>query len=256
MDLNKLRAKKHTTIHSEDVDGSMLVVKESAEYRWFEYGGQDMQSLMSLHQPEQLFTPVSQSLLFFILWKSKPLKVLNLGLGGASFERTLSTLSSILLTSVEVSQPIIEMAKQYFKLPKKVHVICESAENFIHTTQNKYDVVLCDMFFKEKSPDFLFSEHFYAQLKQITLSKSVVIVNLQAETDEQLLLALFEIKKSFPYIALIDFNDYKNIVIIGSDHEIPAREFLQEQLANIKSINLHELEKIIPRIRYIPHTTV
>jgi len=253
MDLNKLQAKQNTILHQQDDNGSLLIVKETEEYRWFEYGGQDIQSLMNLQFPTRILTPVSQSLLIFLLWKNKPLKVLNLGLGGAAFERTLSTMSSILLTSVEASQPIIDMAKRYFKLPKKVHVICENAEDYIRTTQNKYDVILCDMFFKEKSPEFLFSTDFYEKLQKISLNKSVVIINLQAETDEQLLMGLFEIKKSFPHIALIDFDDYKNIVIICSPDEIPKRDVLQEKLADFTQVDLSLLKKIIPKIRYIPH---
>lgn len=252
MDLNKLQAKQYTIVHQQDDNGNLLVVKETVEYRWFEYGGQGIQSLMNIKSPEKILTPVSQSLLFFLLWKNKPLKVLNLGLGGGAFERTLATMSSVLLTSVEVSLPVIDMAKRYFKLPQKVHVVCQGAEDFISTTQNKYDVILCDMFIEEKSPNFLFSGAFYQQLQKISLNKSVVIINLQAETDEQLLLALFEIKKSFPHIALIDFDDYKNIVIICSSHEIPQRERLQEKLTGFTQVDLTGLEKIIPKIRYMP----
>jgi len=254
MDLNKLQTKKHTVIHQHDDNGSLLVVKETDTFRWFEYGGQRIQSLMSKQSPSHILTPVSQAMLLCLLWKSKPLKVLNLGLGSGAFERSLATISSVLLTAVEISPCIIDMAKSYFNLPKKVHVICENAETYIANTQTQYDIILCDMFAEEKSPEFLFSHDFYAQLQKITLAQGVVMINLQAETDEQLLKALFEIKQHFPYIALIDFDDYKNIVVICSLDEIPQRDALQSQLNRVKPLNLTELESIIPKIRYIPHT--
>ncbi len=253
MNLNKLLAKKCTTLHEQTINGSKLAVKETAEYRWFECGGQDIQSLMSLQKPEQVLTPVSQSLLMFLLWNNRPLKVLNLGLGGGTFERALALVPSLSLTSVELSQQIIDMAKQYFKLAEAAHVVCDSAENFIESTNSKYDVVLCDLFIDEKNPDFLFSNNFYEQLKKIMLTKATVMLNVQADTDEQLLFALCAIKKAFPYVALIEFSDYKNIVVICSTVEIPNRTILSEKLASFNKIDLSGVEKIIPQIRYIPH---
>jgi len=253
MNLNKLLAKKCTTIHEQTMNGSKLAVKETAEYRWFECGGQDIQSLMSLQKPEQVLTPISQSLLMFLLWSDRPLKVLNLGLGGGTFERALAFIPSLSLTSVELSQEVINMAKQYFNLTEAAHVVCDSAENFINSTNTKYDVVLCDLFIDEKNPDFLFSNDFYKQLKKIMLNKAVVMLNVQADTDEQLLLALYAIKKVFSYVALIEFSDYKNIVIICSTNEIPNRNVLSEKLASFNKIDLSGLKKVIPQIRYIPH---
>jgi len=125
MNFKRLLAKKHVVIYEEAIGESIVTVKETDEYRWFEFGGNVVQSLMCKKKPQQILTPVSQSLLLFLLWKKTPLKVLNLGLGGASLERTLEVIPSTLITSVESSQAIIDMAKRYFNLPKKVHVVCE-----------------------------------------------------------------------------------------------------------------------------------
>ena len=85
------------------------------------------------------------------------------------------------------------------------------------------------------------------------LTKATVMLNVQADTDEQLLFALCAIKKAFPYVALIEFSDYKNIVVICSTVEIPNRTILSEKLASFNKIDLSGVEKIIPQIRYIPH---
>ncbi len=258
MDFKKLLTKKHSLLYQQDAGGSVLSVKETADYRWFEYGGEVVQSLMCKAVPEQILTPISQSLLVFLLWRSRPLKVLNLGLGGASLERSLATIPSVLITSVEYSQAVIDMAKRYFNLPKKVHVVCQKAEDFIQQPHNetytKYDVVLCDLFLEEKSPEFLFTQDFYFHLNNITNDEAVVMINLQAESDEQLLTALIGIKQHFPYIALIEFDDYKNIVLICSLVEIPNRDILNEALKNFEQINFTELNKVIKKIRYIPYS--
>jgi len=252
MDLNKLQTKKYTQLHQVKVANELLTVKETDEYRWFEHNGDGVQSLMSLKSPNHLVLPIPQSMLLFLLWKKTPLRVLNLGLGGASFERALSVFNNIDITSIEQSRVIIDMARQYFKIPEKTSIKCQKAEDYIATTHAKFDVVLCDMFIDEKSPEYLFDAEFYNKLKAITLDQPVVILNLFAETEIQLLNALFAIKKSFPFIALIDFDHYKNVVVVCSTSEIPSRDDLRNNLALLNRIDLTGLEAIIPRIRYIP----
>lgn len=252
LELEKLLTGNHTTLHHENVNGRILAVKETTDYRWFEYAGPSIQSLMNKTAPEQISTPVSQSLLTFLLFDIKPANVLSLGLGGASIERALAHVPGLVLTSVEYCQPIIDMAKRYFYVPAKTHIICESAEQFVQRTESKYDVVLCDLFFEEKNPDFLYAEHFYSQLNEITSREAVVMINTQAESETQLLGALFAIREFFPHIALIEFDGYKNIVIIASSHEIPGRARLRARLASFTHVAFFRLDEVIERLRYLP----
>ena len=117
MDLDKLVKQEYTILQQEHVNECVVSVKETLEYRWFDYGGNSIQSLMNKAKPQQLMSPVAESLLFFLLIKDAPVNVLNLGLGGASFERALSVISDIKITSVEASPVIVDMAKTYFYLP-------------------------------------------------------------------------------------------------------------------------------------------
>lgn len=239
-------------MHQKDVDGRLLTVKETADYRWFEYGGNSVQSLMSKTTSEKTVTPVSQSLLVFLLFDIAPLRILNLGLGGASLERALTALPNVLLTSVDASQSVIDIAKRYFNLPKDSYVVCQKAEVFIQQTKSEFDVVICDLFIDEKNPGFLYAQDFYSQLNEITSHKAVVVINTQAESEEQLLGALLSIRKYFSHIALIEFEGYKNIVIISSSHEIPAREILQKRLKSFTQVALSGLDNVIENMRYIP----
>lgn len=252
MDLKTLLLKKQTILLQQDVDGCSLLVKEAEQYRWFQYAGESIQSLMNKAAPEQIIMPVYQSLLLFLLLDFKALNVLNLGLGGASIERTLTTVADVSITSVDASQSIINMAKRYFHLPEKVKVVCQRAELFIQQTTERYDVVVCDLFIGEKNPHFLFTQDFYQQLTKITADNATVMINIQADTDEQLLHALLAIKKHFPYIVLIELDDYTNIVVMASMQEIPAREVLQQRLANFTLVDFTCLDKAIERMHYIP----
>jgi len=252
MDLKEFLSEKSSTVHQQYIDGVLLEIKETKQYRWFEYGGISIQSLMSIAQPEKVMMPVSQSLLLFLLIRNGSLNVLNLGLGGGALDRALVNIPNLSLSSVDASQPIIDMAKYYFNLPGKVEVFCQQAEQFIHKTTTQYDVVLCDLFIGEENPGFLFTDIFYEQLAKITNHRAIISINIQADTNEQLLLALFAIKKHFPCVALIEFEDYSNIVIICSLEKIPNKAVLKQRLAEFILLDLTGLGDIIEKISYIP----
>ncbi len=77
MDLKTLFLQQNTVIHQQKDNGILLEVKETAQYRWFQYGGSSTQSLMNKNNPEQLLMPVYQSLLLFLLFKKQINKVLT-----------------------------------------------------------------------------------------------------------------------------------------------------------------------------------
>jgi hypothetical protein len=251
MNLNKLLSQECSVLHTINDDGIELIVKETEKYRWFEYGGSSTQSLMNKNEPEKILMPVYQSLLLFLLVKNTPLNILNLGLGGASIERTLATIPNLSLTSVDASQAIIDMAKRYFNLPPKADVVCQQAELFIKQTKNVYDVLLCDLFIGEKNPKFLFKSAFYQQLLKISSANAVVMINLQADTDAQLLHALLAIKSYFSFVVLIEFDDYSNIVIMASLQEIPSKDILLQRLAKFSLVEFTCLDNLIEKMRYI-----
>jgi len=233
------------------IDGVLLVVKETEQLRWFEYGGFSTQSVMNKHQPTQILTPVSRSLLLFLLFKQAPLSILNLGLGGAALERALVTIPNLTLSAVEASPTIIDMATSYFNLPEQVKVFCQKAEQYIDQTTEVYDVVICDLFIGEKSPDFLFCDDFYEQVASITCDQAVLMINIQADTNLQLFNALSAIKKQFPHIALVEFTDYSNIVLICSLQKIPNLSILVKDAKELTQSILFDINSLLDKIIYI-----
>lgn len=251
MDLKALTNNEHTILHQQMVGDDLIVIKENTKYRWLEYGGASTQSLMKRTTPEQLLTPVFQSLLFFFLLKKGPLKILTLGLGGASIERALAKMPDLALTSVDASQVMIELAQRYFYLPSDVKVVCQKAEEFVVQATEHYDVVLCDLFIGEKSPECLFTATFYSQLQRITSINAVVMINLQASTEDQLMKALLAIKKYFAFVVLFEFDDYANIVIAASSQEIPAKPELQQRLMMTPQLFSIGLDKVFEKMHYV-----
>ena len=256
MDSEALLMEDSFIVEQKMIDGGLLVVKETEQLKWFEYAGFSTQSVMNKHKPTQILTPVSRSLLLFLLFKQAPLSILNLGLGGAGLERALVTIPNLTLTAVEASQSIIEMARSYFNLPKEVKVYCQKAEQYVDHTTEVYDVVICDLFIGEKSPYFLFSDHFYQQIGNITCDQAVLMINLQADTNLQLFNALSAIKKQFPHIALVEFTDYSNIVLICSLQKIPNLSILFKDTTELTQSILFDIDSLLDKVIYIPNSEV
>lgn len=206
-----------------------IYVYENAQYRWLtldEKREQDavIQGVMSKSKSEQVLVPVNQSMLLFLLKPVTNLKMLNLGLGTAGVERViyylfnktkfLNTLHSF--NTVEINPDVVEIAQTHFYLPKPHSVFLQSAEQFIQQCKIKYDVITIDIFSGEYHQPFLNSALFWQNMTRCCNSSSQITLNLNPKTGQELQLLLALLRKYFKAIALVEFNEYKNIVIVLS----------------------------------------
>lgn len=246
-----LLEQEHSTLYSAVMDGLLLEVKETQRFRWFTYGGDTPQSIMDRSAPDALTTLVSHAMLLFVLFDRQSKHVLNLGLGGGTFERALAEHSAFKMTSIESSQAVIDIAKRFFSMHSGSAPICQNANQFVQSTQEVFDVVLCDLFVEERLPDFLSSEPFYAEVKRITRDDAVLVLNLQADSEAELLEILVAIRQRFSYIALFEFDNYKNVIAVCSASELPDKHVLNERLAGYAQIDFSCLSDAVQSAIYI-----
>ncbi len=220
-------------IYQTQSDGQLLSVFENETYRWFTLDGDAVQSIMCKVDPASLLLPVPQAMLLSLLWQS-PNSVLNLGLGGAAFERFLSQRQIKQLVAVECFSAIIDNATRYFNLPSHINVCHQDAECYLNTCTETFDLILCDLFYKELNPRFFRSEHFFKSLSTCSSSRSVIAINLYVTDEISLLSYLQDAANYFSHQAMINFTDYKNIVLLLSHHAIPDKIQLQTLDATVK----------------------
>ena len=152
MDLLTLNRNSGKLIYREKIDDTYLEVREFDNFRWFHFGDDAIQSIIDVTQPTKLLSPIPQAMLSFLLWKNTPLTLLNLGVGGGCFERYFQYISDITLKSVEISTQVIDVAKNYLYLPKDHLIHIESAEVYLQNSQQKVEVILCDIFANKDNP--------------------------------------------------------------------------------------------------------
>lgn len=242
------------TCYQQQLEHDLLQVREFEQYRWFHFNEVDIQSIVDTTQPCRIVLPVYQSMLIFLLWKKAPLDILNLGMGGGTFERFFSTLPHVNVTSVEQSQPIISMAKNYFYLPDNAHVINQSAELFLQETplKNNFDIVLIDIYSNEAMPPAIFTKSFYADLHKRMRKEGVAVINLIIKEGQVIIDLLRIIRDYFNCCVFLEFTDYSNMILLISNIEIPAQDILFTQSKQGDNIAGVDFEKTIKTIHYLP----
>ncbi len=218
----ELKPDESQLLYSGELEKKIIEVREWREYRWLHIGDDSVQALMLLNAIDQVVLPNIQALLSVLLFCPSAKHVLNLGLGGASLERYLnSSWPEIRIRSVESNEQVIQLAKDYFNLPESIDVIGDSAENFLSTHNDIYDIILCDIFVADTQASCLYDNDFYANIYNCLDKEGVLAINILPESEEDVINVLLPIKNHFDYIYLLEFPDYTNAIIFASCRKLP-----------------------------------
>ena len=221
---------------------SAVNIWHANSFVWLTIDGEQIQSLMDERAPCTPVLPVPQTMLLWILWynNTSPINVLNIGMGTGTIERALSQFNNIDITAIETSATVIKAAQKHFYLPDSINIINDCGISFVNKRAKqlagkqglakKYDIILADIFKHEKTPQDICHSHFYQASKSLLRPNGLVMVNLYLTDDQQLLSLLNEVGSTFSYKLLIDFQYYRNIVLVLSNSPLPEKEAIQRLL--------------------------
>lgn len=221
-------------------------------------GGELIQSLISLAEPNHVFLPYTQSMLLPLVSKQKPARILNLGSGCGTFERFFFKFypdSSI--TSVEENIDIINVSRKYFYIPSDHAVLNESADVFLKNNDIKHDVIFCDVHDGKNHPGYLCDVDFYAKAKHCLNHDGVLVINLIPDCDDDLLSVLVAVRKVFRWQYLLNFDNCRNIILYiyaqepRSPHANDAIGGVLKERANIDLTNTIERLILLPTAQII-----
>jgi spermidine synthase len=107
--------------------------------------------------------------------------VLMLGFGAGSVASILTEEYEMKcrITGVEKDGVVIDLAKQYFNIHrfKNLELVHESAYTYVEQTQNKFDLIIMDVFVDETVPKMFHEEKFLHHLNRILSSDGVLFYN-------------------------------------------------------------------------------
>lgn len=115
--------------------------------------------------------------------------ILVLGVAGGSVIKTLVDEIHFegKITGVDIDKYVIAMANEYFHLDKikNLQIIIEDAFEFVLKTQEKYDLIIIDIFQDTKMPSFLFETYFISRICYLLDSKGFILFNTMLLNDKQ-----------------------------------------------------------------------
>jgi spermidine synthase len=107
--------------------------------------------------------------------------ILVLGVAGGSVIKTLVDEINFKgqITGVEIDKEIIEIANTYFQLNtiSNLEIIIDDASKFVLKTNQKYDLIIIDIFQDTKMPDFLFEFFFINRICYLLKPKGRILFN-------------------------------------------------------------------------------
>ena len=251
------------TYHVENEFGSTCVYQNN-EHLWLTLNNNPqsdviIQGVMNKVSPEKVCVAIYQSMLLFLLIPINNLRILNLGLGTAGLERTLKHIESNtpylspvnLFESVEINPAIVSIAKQFFQLPNDHTVHLQCAEQFISLCNQKYDIIYIDIFSGEYHQTFIQNHSFWQSINRCIDDSGQAVINLNPQTGQDLKNILVLLRQYFKCIALIEFNEYNNIVLILSHKSLKYISIEAIQTSKVMQAIAPKLHNAINTIYHI-----
>jgi len=155
-------------------------------------------------------------------------KALILGLGGGVVANMFQK-HNYNVTAIEFDERIIDMSKRFFFLNDSIKAVCSDARYFINSCDEKYNVILFDVFKAEEQPSHVITQESLGKLKNMLFENGIVLINTHGYLKDikglgtQCLLATlknagFEIK----ICTFSENEDFRNLLIVASQKPIEA----------------------------------
>lgn len=223
------RGKKITRIETED---EVIDIYENKHLRWMQFDDDVIQTLIYKDKPHQLILehlPIMLSVFKFIL---KPEKVLLVGLGGGAFVHYIHYYHpECYLTSVEINEEVIQLAKHYFYLPENqstLSIVHDDIETYLKQDHQSYDVIFMDMYAKHKMPACYTQQNFFGKAYEHLHKIGIMVVNLLCPRTDEFLLILNKIKSVFNNQTIcIPVKGYSNVIVFAFKSNIEFKNILQ-----------------------------
>ncbi len=247
-----LAPEQSQVLHAEFVRGQLIEVCEFENYRWLQIGGDSIQGLMDVNLPSRILLPNIQALLTTLLFFSRPRQLLNLGFGCGSIERfCIDKLPDVVITSIEKTELVIQLAKEFFFIGDGFQIINTPAEVFLTNEKKIYDIILCDIFNDEEHPTCLYDDGFYKNIRNCLNDEGVLAINLLLKTEDDMFNIVSLMKNYFDNISLLEIPDYFNVIFFASNSRLPETIELEtraDTCLNKTGLDLRDLSQRLNRL--------
>ncbi|MFK4752422.1 spermidine synthase [Oceanobacter antarcticus] len=189
-------------IHRRYDDYGVIQVFDDGNKRYLSFGTADEQSCLLKHQPIQLQHEYSRAMLAsLLLFAEPPQQISLLGLGGGLLTSAIHRLlPDAQINVVELRAAVLQVARQYFALPRNDHLNVNIADAGVWLAQapaNAVDWLLSDLFLADGLDQQQLQENFLDHCHQHLAPGGWLVLNLWREHRDQAIW-LWKLKQRFP----------------------------------------------------------
>ncbi len=157
-------------------------------YLLFKEGRYQLCSFNAVYSYEDKYSNFAGAFQQINLSQIKPKKVLILGLGMGSIPYILeqSHPSEYEFTAIEIDEAVVYLAEKYTlsKIHSPMEIICTDALLYVAQTQQKYDMILVDLFIDDIVPNQFEQVDFLIQTKKLLTENGILISNRLGYTEK------------------------------------------------------------------------
>ncbi|TWO81437.1 hypothetical protein CBW56_04825 [Denitratisoma oestradiolicum] len=159
-------------------------VIDDGERRYLHFDGRLIQSAMSLAAPNDLELRYTQKMMSFLLFRSRPRRLLLIGLGGGSLVKFCHCrLPATQLTVLENNPDVIALREAFLVPPDSpmLQVLEADGAEYLARTEKGIDALLVDAFDRNGFAPSLANREFFEQAHAKLAGGGILVVNLAGD---------------------------------------------------------------------------
>ncbi len=209
-------------VHRQHWNNHLVEIFDKSGIRSLYFGGNILQSSMSLTIPCRLVLSYTEFMMGTLLFNPCPSSILIVGVGAGSLLRYLyHHFPESHIDGVDNAALVFELADTYFNLPhsKNIHLACCDGHDFLSTGNRQYDLILIDAFDQEGMAPSIYCDHFFKQCRKCLVTKGLISLNLWSGKETRMHQVQTDLKQYFESIITLPVPNRGNIICIGAREE-------------------------------------
>jgi len=230
----------------------VIHVKDDGCIRWLEVEG-CIQSAWHKSDGAKPCLPHTKLMNLAAVFKPQPHSVLMAGLGGGDLLRQFFSLNmGSSITVVEDCDHIVEVFKQYFCSEdlEPFELLVEDINDFMTNCQNKFDLIVLDIFVGANQPDWMLDRAFYLSCRRHLSDDAALMINVSVQSQASFLAYVLMLREIFSKrVLFVPVPECENVIIFAFPGDVQFEsdeEFFQAvkrfNVENTHSIDLKEKE--------------
>jgi spermidine synthase len=235
----------YTILHTEDSQYHRIAVVEDELSRFLRFDS-SFQSGMFKDDPFATRFDYSDWLQLPFAYRQNIRRILYIGLGGGSaLKRAWRDFPSTQLEAVELDPAVVDVAYEYFALPRdsRLQVDVEDGRRFLAQNDGPWDAIVVDAFYSDSIPFHLATREFLELARSRLTPGGVVATNIIGAVrgaESRLFRSMLRTYRAvFPTVAVHPvgeepINSIRNVILVSGESAAPSKEFLLERWADVR----------------------